>query len=111
MTMYGCNFDHTKPFSDTCAQFALAAGVAQTYTVPGNNSQKYRLKMTWTSTSNVFVGYNVSGAVPGANSNTTTDNIEFRPDEPKYVKGGDVLSLITPDSSAYVGLALLAIPG
>ena len=111
MTAYAKNFDHAKPFSDTCAQLALAAGVAQPYTVPGPATQKYRLKITMNSTANVFVGYGVTATVPGAGLKTETGNIEYRPDEPKYVYGGKVLSFITPDASAYVGLALLTIPG
>jgi hypothetical protein len=111
MTGYADNFDHTKPFSDTCAQIALATNVAQTYTVPGERSQKYRLVITFNSTANVFVGYGVTALAPGAGLKTETGNMEFRPVEPKYVKGEDVISLVTPDASAYVGLSLLAIPG
>ena len=111
MTGYTDNFDHAKPFSDTCAQFALASGTAQTYTVPGNNTQKYRMIITFNAAANIFVGYKVAATYPSGGTNTTSGNIEYRPIEPKFVVGGDVISLKTPDTTAYVGLSLLAIPG
>ncbi len=111
MTGYGSNFDGTKPFSDTCAQFALAANVAQTYTVPGSNSQKYRMIVTFNAAANIFVGYGVTATSPSAGTNTTTGKLEYRPIEPKGVVGGDIISLVTPDTTGYVGLSLLAITG
>lgn len=111
MTGYTDNFDHAKPFSDTCAQFALATNVAQSYTVPGPSSQKYRAMFTFNATANVFVGFGVTAIAPTAGTNTTTGNIEFRPNEPKFVFGGTTLSFVTPDTSAYAGVSLLAITG
>jgi hypothetical protein len=112
MTSYVCNFDHAKPFSDTCFQAALATNVAQTYTVPGDATQKYRAKFEFNASANIYVGYNVAALPPGAGLNTSTANMEFRPSEPKFVKGGDVLSFRSPDAgSSYVGVSLLAIPG
>lgn len=112
MTMYGSNFDHTKPFSDTCWQINLAVNAEQTVTVPGANSQKYRAFFTYASNSNVFIGLNVTAAAPGAGLTTTTANLEFRPCEPKYVKGADVIHAVSPDAAgAYLGISLLAIPG
>jgi hypothetical protein len=109
-TTYSDNFDHAKPFSDTCSRMALATGVVQTYTVPGTNSQKYRAIISYICTANVFVGYNATPTTPGAGLIVNTGNIEFRPDV-RFVKGGDVLSFLTPDANAYVGLSLLALPG
>lgn len=110
-TPYSCNFDHTKPFSDTCAQINLAANAEQTYTVPGTNDQKYRAKFAFASNSNVFIGLNVTAASPGAGLKTSTGNLQFRPDEPMYVKGGDVLHAVSSDAAgAYVGISLLLIP-
>lgn len=105
---YTSSFDQTIAFSDTCAQFALATGVAQSYTVPGASHQKYTALMTYASNSNVFVGYNVVAASPTSGTNTTVVREEFKPRK-RYVIGGDVLSFITPDTSAYVGLSLRAI--
>lgn len=112
MTGYSDNFDGTKPFSDTSVQVNLATNTEQTYAVPGLATQKYRAKFEFNASSNVFIGLNVTAASPGAGLNTTTGNLEFRPSEPKYVKGGDVIHAITPDAAgAYVGISLLAIPG
>lgn len=112
MTMYHSNFDETKPFSDTCVQFNLASGVEQTYTVPGANNLKYRAIFTYASNSNVFIGLNVTAASPSSGTKTSTANLEFKPNEPKYVKGGDVIHAISPDSAgAYVGISLLDLPG
>ena len=111
MTQYQDNFDHAKPFSDTCAQINMAAGVEETYTVPGTNAQQYRAKFEFAANANVYVGLNVTAASPGAGTTTTTGNLEFRPSEPKYVKGGDVIHVVSPDvAGAYVGISLLAIP-
>jgi hypothetical protein len=110
-TPWNTNYENkTVPFSDTSVRFALATNAAQTYTVPGNDTQKYQAVFKYTSTSNIFVGLNFTPTVPTAGTNETTSTEEYRPDC-KYVKGGDVLSLITPDASAYVGVSLLAISG
>lgn len=110
-TPYANNFDHSKPFSDTCAQITLATGTEQTYTVPGTNIQKYRAKFGFASNANVLVGLNVTAAAPVSGTKTTTANLLVRPDEPLYVKGGDVIHLVTPDADgAYVGISLLTIP-
>jgi hypothetical protein len=109
MTQFQSSFNETLPFSDTCAQIALATNVAQTYTIPGTN--KYQMTLSYICTANVFVGYNVSASVPAPNAINTNPNVEFRPVDKKFVKGGDVISFITPDASAYVGVSLLTIPG
>lgn len=110
-TIWNSNFENkTVPFSDTVARFALAANAVQTYTVPGAATQKYQAVFTYTSISNVFIGYNFTPTVPAPGTNLTTHSEEFRP-TCKYVHGGDVLSFLSPDTTAYVGLSLLAIPG
>lgn len=111
-TTYNSNFDGSKPFSDTCAQMQLGVGVEETYTVPGTSDQKYRAIFSFAENSNVYVGLNVTAASPSPASVTTTGNLEFRPREPKYVKGGDIVHAVTPDSGgAYIGISLLAITG
>jgi hypothetical protein len=109
-TTYTDNFDHAKPFSDTTVRFALATNVAQTFTVPGDNSKKYRAVFSYNSTSNIYVGYNATPTTPAPGTKVSDSNVEFRPDV-KFVKGGDVLSLITGDASAQAGISLLALPG
>lgn len=112
MTGYNSNFDGTKPFSDVCAQINMAANVEETYTVPGTAAQRYRAKFEFASNANVYVGLNVTATSPAAGTTTDTANIEFRPSEPKYVKGGDVIHVVSPDAAgAYVGISLLAVPG
>lgn len=111
MTIYHDNFDHAKPFSDQCSQINLAANVEQTYTVPGVSSQKYRAVFSFASNSNVFIGLNVTAASPGAGLNSSTSNLEFKPIEPKFVKGGDVIHVVSSDAAgAYVGISLLSLP-
>lgn len=110
-TNYNSNFDVTIPFSDTCVQVSLAANVEQTYTVPGEASQKYQAIFGYAATANVYVGYNVTAASPAGGTNNTTGNIECRPDK-RYVKGGDVLHFVSPDAGgAYIGMSLRALPG
>lgn len=108
-TPFHSNYNETIPFSDICGQIALATNTAQTYTVPGTANQKYQAIFGYASNSNVFVGYNVTATSPTAGTSTTTSSLEFKPDK-RYVKGGDEISLITPDSSAYVGVSLLSLP-
>lgn len=108
-TRYQSSFDVTIPFSDTCAQLALADGDVLTYTVPGNETQKFTILFRYNSTSNIFVGYNVTAAVPGAGTITTATNVEFKPKK-RYAIGGDVISFITPDTTAWMGLSVRFIP-
>lgn len=111
---FNSNFDETVPWTNDCAQFALATGVALTYTVPGSANTRYSMLLTYNETSNIFVGYNVTAVTPGAGTVTTTPNIEYRPGDDgtkRYVSAGDVISFITPDASAYVGLRLMRLPG
>ena len=108
---YTSSFDETIAFSDTDAQFALAANIAQSWTVPGTSSQKFNLLFGMSSNANVFVGYNVTAAVPGAGTHTTTHGLEFMtPDSKRYAIGGDVISLISPDTVTYVGISVRSIP-
>ena len=109
-TTYTSNYDGTRQFSDTCFQATLAASVEQTFTVPGVASQKYRAVFTFAANSNVYVGLNVTTTAPGAGLNTSAAYIEFRPSEPKYVKGGDVLHFFSADAAgASVGVSLLSV--
>jgi hypothetical protein len=108
---YTSSFDQTIGFTDTDAQLGLTAGVALSWTVPGTGDQKFVLTFGTSSNANIFVGYNVTATFPAANTVTTTSRIEFiTPDSQRYAIGGDVLSFITPDATAYMGISVRSIP-
>ena len=107
---YISSYDKTVPFSDTNANMNLVANVALTYTVPGPITNKYSMRFAFTSIANIFVGYNTPALIPASGTIVSEANIEFRTQEQRYVKGGDVLSFITPDTTQYVGISLRAIP-
>lgn len=107
---YNSNYNETMPFSDVCKQFALGANVEQSWTVPGNSTHQYQAYFEYNQTSNVFVCKNSAATVPAGGTNTSQQYNEFRPKK-RYVRGGDVLSLITPDTDAYVGLSLRQLQG
>lgn len=102
---YNSNYIETLPFSDTCSQFGLGVGVERTVTVPGTDTQQYQAFFAYTQASNVFVALNATPVVPAIGTVGSQQYNEFRP-EKRYVKGGDVIHMITPDATAYVGLSL-----
>lgn len=105
---YNSNYDGTVPFSDTCAQFALVAATELTYTVPGTETANYQASFGFNSTSNIYVRLNATAATPSGGTTTSLPFQELRPNK-RYVKGGDVLHFITPDSTAQVSLALMSL--
>jgi hypothetical protein len=107
---YNANYIETMPFSDVCVQFNLAAAVAQSYTVAGPSGAKYQAYFEYASNSNVFVRNNATAAAPVGNTHTSQPYSEFKPRK-RYVTAGDVLSLVTPDTTAFVGLSLRQIQG
>lgn len=107
---YNSNYIETMPFSDTCAQVNLGANTEQTYTVPGTAVTQYQAYFEYTYASNVFVRLNGAPTIPTAGSVGTQQYNEFRPKK-RYVKGGDVIHLISPDATAYVGISLRQIQG
>ena len=110
---FNSNFDESVPFSDTCAQVALQANTEETFTLPGAATIKYQLRFTYISTTNVFVRKNATPTIPAAGTVGTQQYNEFRPGSDgskRYAVGGDVIHLITPDASAYVGIAVVQLP-
>ena len=106
---YNSNYDITVPFSDVSATFNLATGVAQTYTVPGASTVNYSARFGYRLDSNVLVCLNGTATTPGAGTNNSTQYQELNPGidgSQRYVKGGDVLSISTPDASAYLSISL-----
>jgi hypothetical protein len=107
MTAYNSSFNGAMPFSDTGSKFNLAANVALTFTVPGDDSMRFRAQFSYTQNSNVWVSLNGSATVPVAGTQSSSNMEEFRPDV-RYVKGADVLSVVTGDvGGAQVGISLL----
>jgi hypothetical protein len=110
MTRFNSNFNGALPFSDISGQVGLAANTALPYTVPGDNTTRYRIEFSWSYNANVYVGYNVTAVVPVAGTLTDDANIEFRPSV-RYVRGGDELSFISRDATPDFGFSLLQLPG
>lgn len=110
-TKFNVNYEGTYPPTDESVRFNLTSvGGEQTHDVPGDSAKLYCATFYYTNNANVFVGFNgVSATIPGAGSKQSTSRIEFRPDR-RYVTGGEQLSLITPDDSAYVGISFLQLP-
>lgn len=111
---YNSNFDETIPFSDVSYQVALGASVEETFTVPGTALTQYSMKLNYAADSNVFVRLNGTPAVPASGNVGTEQYNEFRAGcdgSQRYVKGGDVVHFITPDTTAYVGVSLRQLPG
>ena len=104
------SFNGTLPWTQASYSVTLGASSAKTVTVPGDNSKKYRANFEFNVTSNIFVGYNITAAVPSSGTAVSTPNQEFIPKEARYVVGGDVLSFITPDTAAYFSVSFIAIP-
>ena len=107
---YNANYLETMPFSDVCAQFNLSANTAQDWTVPGPSGSQYQAYFEYASDSNVFVCNNGTAASPLGGAQTSQPYNEFKPKK-RYVTAGDVLSLITPDTTAFVGLSLRQLQG
>jgi len=109
-SQYNENYNGTIPFSDTAYQANLATNTDATITIPGTSINQYQALFSYISTSNVFVRLNAAQTVPLSGTIGTSQYGEFRPDK-RYVRGGDVLHFITPDSGAYVGVSLRQLQG
>lgn len=108
-SVYYNNYVDTTNFSDVTPRMALRAGAPLSYTVPGTSAQSYQAIFSFTADANVFVGYNTTATVPVQDEVTTGGSLEFRPIK-RFVKGGDVLSFVTPDPIAYIGFSLRSLP-
>jgi plastocyanin len=107
---WNANYIETMPFSDTCVQVGLSVSSEHTFTVPGMQTDQYQAYFEYASNSNVFICLNGTPVVPALGSVGTQPYNEFKPKK-RYVRGGDVIHFITPDSSAYVGVSLRQIQG
>lgn len=109
-TQYNSNYIETMPFSDTCSQVNVATGTSQSVTVPGLNNMVYQACFEYPEQVNVYVGLNVVPTVPANGSVTSQPFVEFKPKK-RYVRGGDILHVSTPDTSAYFGISFRQIQG
>jgi hypothetical protein len=110
-SQYNENYNGTMPFSDTDFQISCASEVEQTATVPGDITMQYQAFFSYNEVSNVFICLNALPVIPSSGSVGVQQYNEFRP-EKRYVRGGDVLHFITPDTSgAYVGVSLRQLQG
>jgi hypothetical protein len=79
MSVYYSKLLDSLPFSETGAQFNLATNMVQSWTVPGSSGHQYSAEFCYgNTTSNVFVGYNVSPTLPTSGNKTTSGYIEGR---------------------------------
>lgn len=92
----------TNHFSAT-----LTNGSAQTFTVPSNFSV-WIASFSYQPGSNFWVASNTAAAVPVGATFAST-NSELNPGA-RRVYAGDVISVITDNSSADVGVSLYAVP-
>ncbi len=108
---YNANYIETMPFSDTCWQINGATNISQSVTVPGTELMQYQAYFEYSSNSNVFVRLNSAPTVPASGTTGTQAYGEFKPVK-RYVRGGDELHFITPDTAgAYVGVSLRKLQG
>ena len=96
---------YAPPFATDNWQTTLAAGVAQTVTVPSNFANWIAV-FSYEPGSDVFVANNVAAVAPTSSFALVAS--QFNP-AARFVKGGDVLSFITPDTTAYVSVSFYAI--
>lgn len=92
-------------FSDTNYNMVLAAGVAQSVTIPSDEDH-YRVIFSFTPGASVWVANNSTAAAPSGASALSASQLN---PVARDVKKGDVLSLITTDTSAAVGVQIYAV--
>lgn len=111
---YNSNYDLTIPFSDVSYQVACSANVEETITIPGTSTNYYSMKLNYNADANVFVCLNSTPTIPSAGTVGSQQYNEYRAGcdgSQRYVRGGDVVHFITPDTSAYIGVSLRQLPG
>lgn len=97
------------PFADSKVSTTLAEGVVQTLTVPQTGKALYPHVLavfSFDKGSDIWVGSNETAALPGSSFAAAT--CELNPSA-RLVNIGDVLSFITADTSAEVGVTFYAI--
>ena len=96
---------YAPQFSTDNQLTTLSAGVEQHFTVPSNFS-KWIAAFSYEAGSNVLVANNSTAAVATGSFASTASQLN---PAARYVKAGDVLSFITADTTAIVGISLYVI--
>jgi hypothetical protein len=94
---------------DKGTRTTLSVGVAQTFTVPVNEGPlaNWGALFTYEPGATVWVAFNDTATLPSGSPAATV--CEMNP-AMRYVKPGDTISLITPNTTAEVGVAYRALP-
>jgi hypothetical protein len=92
-------------FSDTNYNTTLAAGVAQSLTIP-SDSAYYLVVFAFEPGATIWVADNQTAVVPGVSFAATFSDLN---PAARLVKAGDVLSFITSDTTAVIGVSLYAV--
>lgn len=106
---YYNNYEETRSFGFESVTVTLASGSNVTYTVPGNATNNYIAEFEYNANNDIFVGYNTSAAVPSSNTANSSSVVEYKPKK-RYVKGGDTLNFVTPNTTVYFGFIVRTIP-
>lgn len=94
--------------SDRKYEVLLTSGGGEvTLTIPGDNPKGYLMIITPEPGAVVWVAYNATATGGTSPAPTTTDS-ELNPIG-RYVKPGDVIHLLTTDTSVQVGIVLYAL--
>ena len=106
---YYNNFVDTTNFSDTSFRFTLTAGFEQSITVPGSSTDNLQALFGIAETDHIFVGYNFGASIPADNTHESVGQTEMNP-EKRFVKGGDVLYFLSPDTKAWLTVSFRKLP-
>ncbi len=98
---------YAPEFSTDTFSATLANGVEETITVPGNDNKKWIVSFSYQPGSTVWVALNTTAASP-VGGTFLANSSELDPAQ-KYVKAGDVIHLITDNTTADVGVAFYAV--
>lgn len=105
MTLYSGDRKQVLSFSDMCVVVYLDEDDTQTFTIPGDSSTQYIMTANLNTDQRIFIGCNAydNGSIGDF---SLEFQLEFKPYTDRYVKGGDILSFITPDTTAVFGVSL-----
>ncbi len=103
--MYGDtqgNNAYAPAFTDVNMSTMLSQDTLQNFTIPSDFS-KWIAVFSYSTGANVFIASNVDAEVPGSSFSQTASQLS---PATRLVRSGDVLSFITPDTTAIVSVSL-----